>query len=153
MAGNRAMQFTCRDWTWYEMPLWAPGVTPEVVSQRAPLSQYCARFQVPIHWTWMSSTQVRREAGMVHIWKWDTSQKSRNIPINYGDASVNKWLRISDGLLCPWWNEYSKRSLFQRQPGTLEMHKRRKQASLCAIREPCASYFTKGPKSFTWRPK
>lgn len=133
MAGNRAMLFTCRDRLWHEMPLWAPGVTPEVVwemPQRAPLSQHCASFQVPIHRTWVSSPQRSGEAGMVHISKWDPSEDAVILPITYGNESVDKRLNFSDGLLSPWWNEHSNRSHLQRQLGTLKIHRGRKQASL-----------------------
>lgn len=122
MAGDRAMLFTCRDRFWHEMPLWAPGGTPEVVwemPQRAPPSQHCASFQVPVHCTWVSS-QRSGEAGMVHISKWDPSEDADTLPISYGNESVDKRLNFSDALLSPWWNEHSNRSHLQRQLGTLK---------------------------------
>lgn len=110
MAGDRATLFTCRDRLWHEMPLWAPGGTPEVVWEmphRAPLSQHCASFQVPVHCTWVSSPQRSGEAGMAHISKWDPSEDADILPISY----------FSDALLSPWWR-HSNRSHLQRQLGT-----------------------------------
>lgn len=89
MAGNRAMQFTCRDRTWYETPLWAPGVTPEVIWEtpwRAPLSQHRASFKCPN----TAPACLRHRWGgrwMAHIWKrhrwggagWLTSESERQI--------------------------------------------------------------------------
>lgn len=145
MAGNRAMLFTCRDRLWHEMPLWAPGVIPEVVwemLQRAPLSQHCSSFHVPIYRTWVSSPQWSREAA------WFTSQsetqvKMQTLPLTYGNERVDNRLNFWDGLLTPWRNEHNNRSHLQRQLGTLKMHKRRKQAT----------YFMRGPQSSTWKPK